>query len=118
MEGSKMAVNDQYRPGQTPFGMSDAIADSGAPGTPGITAAQFAGGVVGTPVVSVPYASSQLAESRPTVGVMAGDTCSLSSDAPVPPGGDPLTGLSLAQVAETGAGSGTVITPHHPGARS
>jgi hypothetical protein len=52
----------------------------------------------------------------PRLSVTAGDTSAMSSDAPVPPGGDPLTGLGLDFIASTGAGQGTVVTPHHPGA--
>jgi hypothetical protein len=109
-----VAVNDQYM--DPPFGLSPAIAQTGAPGSPGITAAETAGPEVGRPVVSVPGASSQVPESMPRLSVTAGDTSAMSSDAPVPPGGDPLTGLGLDFIASTGAGQGTVVTPHHPGA--
>jgi hypothetical protein len=40
----------------------------------------------------------------PTVPVLAGDTSGMSSDAPVPATGDPLTGLGLDSIADTGAG--------------
>ena len=43
----------------------------------------------------------------PRLDVLSGDTCAMSSDAPVPAGGDPMTGLSLAQVTQTGAGQGS-----------
>jgi hypothetical protein len=91
--------------------MSDAIGHSGAPGSEGISAAETAGPELGRPVVSNPYGSSQVAANMPTVQVLAGDTCSLSSDAPVPSsGGDPLTGLGLDAIASTGAGQGSVIS--------
>lgn len=89
-----------------------AYMSTGAKGSMGITAEQTAGGVIGTPVVSVPGASSQLAESMPTVPVMAGDTSAMSSDAPVPAQGDPMTGLGLDFIASTGAGQGSVHAPH------
>jgi hypothetical protein len=106
---------DQYT--DPPFGLSKAIAQTGAPGSPGVQASQTFGPVIGNPVISLPGFSSQLPEGRPTLPVAAGDTCSSSADAPVP-GMDPLTGLSLADVTQTGAGQGTVVTPHHPGAGS
>jgi len=93
----------------------NARADAG-PGTPGITASETAGAEVGRPVVSVVGISSQVPEGMTRLSVVAGDTCSLSSDAPVPSGGDPLTGLSLAQVTETGAGSGNANPYRHPNA--
>lgn len=107
-----MAVNSQYLPGETPFGMSAAIAQTGAPGSQGVTAAESAGPVIGSPVVSVPFASSQLPGSRPTLDVVSGDTCSSSADAPVPASGDPMTGLSLAQVTQTGSGLGSGHAVH------
>jgi hypothetical protein len=112
-----MAVNDQYRPGMTPFGTSEAIAHTGAPGTPGITAAESAGPVVGTPVVSDGWASAQVPANLPTVEVLAGDSSGMSSDAPVPAGGDPLTGLGLDAIASTGAGSGSVQGAGNPNAQ-
>jgi hypothetical protein len=92
--------------------MSDAIAQTGAPGGDGITAAMSAGTEVGRPVIRGPYQSAQTPGDA--VSVLAGDTCSLSSDAPVPPSGDPLSGLSLEQVTQTGAGTGHVGGPAHP----
>jgi hypothetical protein len=43
----------------------------------------------------------------------------MSSDSVVPPRGDPLTGLTVAQVTQTGAGLGSHITAgHHPNSMS
>src|SRR6516164_9751959 len=110
-----MAVNDQYLPGQAPFGMGGAIANTGAPGSPGITASETAGPDVGRPVVSVPGASSQLPESMPRLSVTAGDTSAMSSDAPVPPSGDPLTGIPLSDIASMGPHPDHTLTGHaHP----
>jgi hypothetical protein len=81
-----VAVNDQYLPGHEPFGMGG-IASTGAPGGDGITAAMTAGPEVGRPVIRPLYQSAQTPGEAVTV--LAGDTCALSSDAPVPPGGDP-----------------------------
>jgi hypothetical protein len=71
-------------------------------GSPGITASETAGAEVGRPVVSVVGVSSQVAAGMTQASVLAGDTCSLSSDAPVSSGGDPLTGLQLSDVASLG----------------
>lgn len=103
-----MAVNGQYS--DPPFGMSGAVAQTGAPGTAVPGPETSAGPVVGTPAVVAPYASSQA--PIPRVEVTSGDTCSMSADAPVPAGGDPLTGLSLADVTQTGAGQGSGHMPH------
>lgn len=93
-------------------------AGTGAGGTPVPGPEVSAGPVVGNPVVSTPYASSQAAENLPRVTVTSGDTCAMSSDAPVPADGDPLTGLGLSFVADTGAGHGSVSSVHHPNAAS
>lgn len=112
---NQTGLNSQYEVSQ--FGLdASAYTSSGAPGSPGVTAGMTAGPVVGTPVVSVPGASSQLSESVPRLPVTSGDTSGMSSDAPVPAGGDPLTGLSLGQVTLTGAGSGSVGGPGNPNA--
>jgi hypothetical protein len=57
--------------------------------------------------LSSPFASVQVPGNAPRLDVLSGDTCAMSSDAPVPAGGDPLTGLSLADVTQTGAGHGS-----------
>ena len=87
---------------------------TGAPGSPGITAQETAGPVVGRPVVSVPFASSQVPENMPTVAVTSGDTSAMSSDAPVPSTGDPMTGLKLDFIASTGAGACHAGQVEHP----
>jgi hypothetical protein len=105
-----MAVNGQYS--DPPFGMSQSIAHTGATGSEGVTAAQSSGPVVGSVMPrSVMFAPST---SIPEVQVVSGDTCSSSADGPVPPSGDPMTGLSLAQICETGAGAGTVHGAGNP----
>jgi hypothetical protein len=109
-----MAVNDQYLPGQAPFGMGGAIANTGAPGTEGISAATTAGAEVGHPTVTDPGSSSQA--PQPTVTVLAGDTCSLSSDSPVPAGGDPLSGIPLSDIASMGPYPAWREPYPHPGA--
>jgi len=110
-----MAVNDQYLPGHTPFGMSPAIGSTGAPGSAGIEASESQGPEVGSPAVVAVYDSSQLPYSH--VSVTSGDTSS-SADGPVPSKGDPLSGLSAAQVTMTGApGRPQRYDPYqHPGA--
>ena len=54
-------------------------------------------------VVSVPGQSSQVTPDMTTVHL--GDTAG-ASFGPTPPGGDPLTGLSVADLTSTGAGAG------------
>ena len=88
-------------------GLGDRDSWQTAPGSAGITAAENAGVVVGSPVVSSPFASVQVPGNMPRLDVLSGDTCAMSSDAPVPAGGDPMSGLSLAQVTQTGAGQGS-----------
>src|SRR2546429_664718 len=61
------------------------------PGSAGDLASQSAGPVVGSPVVSAPYGSSQLPANRPALAVKSGDTSSMSSDqaaqsSPISPG--------------------------------
>jgi hypothetical protein len=67
-------------------------------------------------VVSVPGASSQVPESMPRVSVASGDTCSMSSDGPIPPSGDPLTGIPLADIASEGPYPAWREPYPHPGA--
>jgi hypothetical protein len=53
---------------------------TGLGGSEGISAAATHGGLVGSPVVSVPFASSQVPESKPTLPVTAGDSSGMSDD--------------------------------------
>jgi hypothetical protein len=86
---------------------------TGASGSTGVTAGETAGGVVGTPVVSVPFATSQLPAMRPTIEVLSGDTSAFSSDNPI--NGGPLQPGPLSgpgSYIDTGAGSGSGHSPH------
>lgn len=103
-----MSVNGQYD--DPPFGLGGDYASTSAPGTPVPGPEVSEGPLLARVPVTIPGASSQFGAD--TVAVMAGDTCSMSADAPVPSGGDPLTGLSLSQVTETGAGMGSGHTVH------
>jgi hypothetical protein len=86
-----------------------------APGTVGIDPAATDGPVVGTPVVSVPFASSQPAEGRPRLSVTSGDTSAFSDDQPVHDGTAFMAGGDTpVGPAETGAGRGHVVTTPHP----
>lgn len=99
--------NQQYV--NPPFGMSKAIASTGAAGSPTVQDSppgMGGGSVIASPVISAPFGSSQLPANLDRLPVTQGDTCSLSSDSPVPSSGDPLTGVSLADITETGAGQG------------
>jgi hypothetical protein len=55
---------------------------------------------------------AQLGANMPRIPVTQRDTCSLSSDSPVPAQGDPLTGLTPGDVTSTGAGQGHSTAPH------
>ena len=98
-----MAVNDQYS--NPPFGLGgDGFVSTGAPGSGDGVPESSRGPAVGTVPVTPVYGSSQV--PQPSATVYAGDTAAFLNDGPVPASGDPLTGLSLAQVTETGAGQG------------
>jgi hypothetical protein len=115
MADNNAGLNQQYQ--APPFGLSPAIGSTGAPGSPGVQdspAGAGGGTVLASPVVSVPFASSQLPESMPRLPVTAGDTAGMTSDSPVPVSGDPLTGLSLADITQTGAGAGHAGHFAHP----
>jgi len=110
-------LNSQYDAGSTPFNMSAGIGSTNAPGStvqPEAAPDVVSGPAIAHPVISNPYGSSQVAVNRPTADVAVGDTNAMSSD-DVVPGQDPLTGLSSAQLTQTGAGMGSDITEgHHP----
>src|SRR5689334_10441525 len=113
---NKTGLNAQYDPGSTPFGLSQAIGSTGAPGSvPAVVDAPAGvggGGVIASPVVSVPGASSQVAANMPAVPVTQGDTSGMSSDVPV----YPVPGVQgIDGYLDTGSGEGTSITEgHHP----
>ena len=111
-----MSSNGQYS--SPPFGLTGDYAFTGAPGSAGIQdrpAGTGGGAVIASPVVSTPYASSQLAANMPTVPVTQGDTSGMSSDSPV--NGGPLQPGPLDGYLATGAGLGSDITAgHHPSA--
>jgi hypothetical protein len=79
--------------------MSTGLGGSSSPDV----AAATAGPVVGTPVVSSVYVSSQLPEGRPTLPVTSGDSSGFSDDRPIHE--SPLLPGS-AYAAETGIGHG------------
>ena len=108
--------NPQYSDPGPMFG-GGSYDSTGAPGSVGIPVAgpgEGDGGVIGAPVVSNPYGSSQVAVNMPTASVTAGGTGSNSNNYVVPPAGDPMTGLTNAQVATTGAGLGDGDHFPHP----
>jgi hypothetical protein len=120
MAGDNAAgLNQQYStPGALFGGGTAGYASTGAPGSsvlPDASPDVMSGPVIASPAISTPYASSQIPANMPHVGVTAGDTSGMSSDNVVPPRGDPLTGLTQAQLTQTGAGMGSDITEgHHP----
>ena len=100
-----MAIPNSDSPVSAFPGVSDTAAyySTGAGGSPsalpGLNAPELASGVV----VSVVGQSSQVMPGRAAVTV--GDTAG-ASYGPVPPGGDPLTGISGAALTSTGSGEG------------
>jgi hypothetical protein len=104
--------NQQYV--TPPFGMSPGIASTGSSGQPAADPDLDSAALMSGVVVSVPGQSSQVAPDTTTVHL--GDTAS-ASYGPVPPDGDPLTGLGEAFLNATGAGEGHVATSH-PGSRA
>jgi hypothetical protein len=98
-----LAVNDQYRPGASKF-FTTVPETTGAAGSQGAMVSEHA--PLATVTVTDVYGSSQTAQPSALVGV--GDTNAMPGDAPVPAGGDPLTGLSVADVCDTGAGHGSL----------
>jgi hypothetical protein len=118
MADNATGLNAQYDNAGALFGGATGYASTGAPGSPGDTAAQTAGPVIGSPVVSVPFASSQLPANMPRLDVTAGDTSGMSSDQPVGDGFSTLSGVSPAAMSTTGAGQGNPDPYRHPGAGS
>ena len=82
-----------------------------SPGSQGDAASTSCGPVVGDPVVSSVYLSSQLPEGRPRQPVRSGDTSGMSSDTAVP---QPLPFVGLMGGDTTGAGDGQVVAGPHP----
>src|SRR5215472_14204756 len=77
------SFNSQYS--SPPFGLPGDYASSGAAGTQGVTdqpAGVGGGPVIGRPVISAPYGSSQLDVNMPEIPVTAGDTSAMSDDMP------------------------------------
>lgn len=105
------AVNEQYSnpAAQIVPGSYDS---TGAPGSPGDSAGETSGPVVGSPVVSNPQASSQVPENMPRVSVTAGDTSGMSSDQAVQ--ASPITPGPVAGYLSTGAGQGNPNPYRHP----
>ena len=112
-----VVVNEQYQ-GADPFGGTGGYASTGAAGT-AVAAVESAGGAtIGSWPITPTYGSSQVA--WPSVSVQQGDTSGSAVDAPVPVSGDPMTGLSLADITQTGAGQGSAYArnPNAPGVSS
>ena len=109
--------NPQYTDQSKFFGMdAGPLASTGAPGSAGDTAAQSQGTVIASPVVSVPFASSQVPASMPTVAVLDGDTSGMTSDQAVGDNFKVLSGADAAPMASTGAGQGSAGHIPHPNA--
>jgi hypothetical protein len=83
------------------------------PGSPGVTAGESAGPVVGNPVVTAPFTSSQA--PQPTVAVTAGDTSAFSDDRPIHDNTPLLPGGTVGNSPDrTGAGEGKANHMRHP----
>ena len=104
-----MATNSQYSsPG--PLFAGQRFDSTGAPGSPGLDPDSTTGEVVGTPVVSNPYGSSQLPGNRPTLAVDSGDTSGMSDD--VPAHSSVIAPGPQDQYMSTSAGTGRTTTRH------
>ena len=101
-----MAIPNSDAPVTAFPGVSDPSAyySTGAGGDPTALPDQNAAVLESGVVVSVPGQSSQVAPD--TTAVHLGDTAS-ASFGPIPPGGDPLTGISAADLTSTGRGHGS-----------
>ena len=102
-------INSQYS-GPDPFGGPGGYGSTGAAGSASAVAESAGGATLATVTVTTPGSSSQI--PQPQLSVQAGDTSAFSTDAPIPLSGDPLSGLSFAQVTQTGAGEGSGHTVH------
>ena len=87
---------------------------TGSSGNPTADPASDSADLMTGVVISVPGQSSQVTPD--TAVVHLGDTAA-ASFGPVPVGGDPLTGISAADLTSTGAGSGDVVGNSYPGDR-
>jgi hypothetical protein len=105
-ERMSMATNDQYLPGQAPFGMPDAIAGTGAPGSPGATEADAMADTAFRVPVTAPYMSVQNTDP-PMAGVGADDTGVPGQNR------EGISGLGPSDLTQTGAGMGST-TARHP----
>ena len=108
MADNSTGLNAQYS-GEFFPGLS-AGTGSSAPGSQGDTASETGGTEVGSPVVSVPGASSQVPASMPRVSVTSGDTSGMSSDQAVQ--ASPITPGPVDAYLTTGAGKGS--GSHYP----
>jgi hypothetical protein len=101
-----LAVNDGIgNPVQDPFPGIAIPGSTGADGSPGDTSSQTTGVIIGSPVVSAVYESTQ-AEPLPRVDVLTGDTSGASSDSPVGDNFTELSGVQAGDMLKTGAGEG------------
>jgi hypothetical protein len=107
-----MAVNQQYVD-RDPFGGSGGYASTGAAGSAVAGPETSAGPVVGRVVVTASYGSSQV--DQPVAVVMAGDTCAMSTDSPVPAGGD-WTGVPQSFIQSTGERAAASLHSVNPNA--
>jgi hypothetical protein len=108
-----MAANDGEHAVTSNFGVP--LPDgTGAPGTVGVSAAATAGGLVGSPQVSVPFGSSQVPGNMPRVPVYGGDTSSFSDD--LAAHASPIVAAPQDALLSTGAGDGAAGHFRHPNA--
>jgi hypothetical protein len=103
-----MAINDQYI--DPPFGLSEAIAQTGAPGSGGATDAGTAPDNAYSSQLTMPYQSVQN-QPVPRVGVGADDTALPGQNM------EGISGLGPSDIASTGAGMGHTMA-RHPGSEA
>jgi hypothetical protein len=111
---NQTGLNAQYT--DRPFTLGGDYASTGLGGSPGDMPSQTEGPLVGSPVVSVPGATSQVAGMMPRLPVLAGDTSAMSSDQAVGDNFTTISGASQAALTATGSGTGHVGGPRHPNA--
>jgi hypothetical protein len=107
-------LNNQYS--DRPYGLGGDYASTGLGGSQGDMASQTEGPLVGSPVVSAPFGSSQLPVNTPRLPVLAGDTSAMSSDQAVGDNFTTISGAAQDSMTATGAGTGHVGGPRHPNA--
>jgi hypothetical protein len=112
MADNSTGLNAQYDSAGAQI-VPGSYASTGAPGSPGEPDEAHQGSLIGSPVVSAPYGTSQLPANMPSVDVYQGDTSGFSDDNPVHE--SPTMPGPASAYLSTGAGQGHADAwPRHP----